>query len=135
MTNRRFTIWHYVAFFAILLASQYVFMPTQKTKELSYSQFKDSLSAGRVDKVTIKKNNIEGYFKARKQDMPEAMKEKPRKLPRLFSRNDSRPDDQTAFKVVRVDDKELIPELERQNVEYKGKVSALCADSVVAHTA
>src|SRR5437867_8210014 len=105
--QRQFAVWYFVAAFAILLAVQsFLFAP--HTENLSYSDFKALVRAGKVADVTLGSRAISGRLSP---DGLEGLlpKEKLEDLKR------SGPGGHR-FVTVRVDDPTLIPELEAAKV-------------------
>jgi cell division protease FtsH len=93
-----FTIWYFVlAFILILVIQNYII--SKKTEDvLQYSEFKESVRAGKIKKLTIMAEAIEGE------------RETERGLRR--------------FQTVRVEDPDLVKELEALHVTYEGKVES-----------
>jgi cell division protease FtsH len=93
-----FTIWYFVlAFILILVIQNYII--SKKTEDvLQYSEFKESLRAGKIKKLTIMAEAIEGERETEKG------------LRR--------------FQTVRVEDPDLVKELEALHVTYEGKVES-----------
>ena len=90
-----FSIWYFIL--AVLLLTylqQYLFSP--KVETISYSQFKQGLAEGSVTKLIIGPENITGAIKGKdkKQDQ--------------------------RFTTVRVDDPNLMKELDEHKVDYSG---------------
>jgi cell division protease FtsH len=93
-----FTIWYIViAFLLIFLLQNY--LTTQKVNEISYSQFKNLVRENRVEDLVITPENIKGKIKG-----GEGIE---------LSGN--------PFQTVRVEDPELIKELDKKGIQYKGK--------------
>jgi cell division protease FtsH len=93
-----FTIWYFVlAFILILVIQNYII--SKKTEDvLQYSEFKESVRAGKIKKLTIMAEAIEGERETEKG------------LRR--------------FQTVRVEDPDLVKELEALHVPYEGKVES-----------
>jgi cell division protease FtsH len=94
-----FTIWYFViAFLIILLIQNYIVMKKSEV-EIPYSTFKEALRAGKiVGELTITQESIAG----------ERETEKARQK----------------FYTIRVEDSDLVKELETYHVNYKGKVES-----------
>ncbi len=93
-----FTIWYVViAFLLIFLLQNY--LASQKVNEISYSQFKNLVRENGVKDLVITPENIQGKIKAG-EGIDAAGK---------------------PFQTVRVEDPELIKELEKKGIQYKGK--------------
>ncbi|OPY68650.1 MAG: ATP-dependent zinc metalloprotease FtsH [Syntrophorhabdus sp. PtaU1.Bin002] len=90
-----FSIWYFlVALLLITYLQQYLFSP--KVETISYSQFKQNLAEGTVGKLTISPENITGTLKGK----------------------DKKPDQR--FVTVRVDDPNLVKELDERKIDYSG---------------
>ena len=98
LKKANFTIWYFViAFLIILLIQNYIV--TRKTEDvIPYSEFKESLKAGTIRDLTITQESISGERETEKG------------LRR--------------FQAVRVEDSDLIKELEAAHVKYTGKVDS-----------
>jgi cell division protease FtsH len=93
-----FTIWYIViAFLLIFLLQNY--LTSQKVNEISYSRFKELVKEDRVQDLIITSEHIKGRIKAGEGIQPEAKH----------------------FQTVRVEDPELIKELDKKGIQYKGK--------------
>jgi len=94
-SKARFSIWYFViAFLLILYLQQYLFSP--KVETIPYGQFKQDLAGGKVSKLVIGPENITGTTKG--------TNEKPDKR----------------FTTVRVDDPNLVQELDQRKIDYSG---------------
>jgi cell division protease FtsH len=113
--QRRFSIWYFVAAFLILLAVEN-FLMGAITENLTYNEFKALLKAGKITEVTLTDKIITGRMK---QDGLEGLlpKEKIAEIQR-FGTGDQR------FVVVRVDDPQLVPELEAAKVKFAGRLES-----------
>jgi cell division protease FtsH len=98
LKKTHFTIWYFViAFLIILLIQNYIV--TRKTEDvISYSEFKESLRTGKIKDLTITQESISGERETEKG------------LRR--------------FQAVRVEDLDLVKELEAQHVKYSGKIDS-----------
>jgi len=93
-----FTIWYVViAFLLIFLLQSY--LTTQKTDEISYSKFKELVRENRVEELVITPEIIRG---------------------RIIG-NEGVDRSGKSFQTVRVEDPELIKELDERGIQYKGK--------------
>jgi cell division protease FtsH len=101
-----FTIWYFViAFILILVIQNYII--SKKTEDvLQYSEFKESLRAGKIKKLTIMAEAIEGE------------RETDKGLRR--------------FQTVRVEDPDLVKELETLHVTYEGKVESKWVTNILS---
>ncbi|MEJ2707429.1 MAG: ATP-dependent zinc metalloprotease FtsH [Anaerolineales bacterium] len=94
----KFSIWYLIAAILILtLIRSFITEPllAQQT-EIPYSQFKSDLRAGQIKSVTLSEERVSGVMKA----------------------------EDSQFYAIRVEDPDLIQELEAQNVEITGQVSS-----------
>ncbi|HUL21976.1 MAG TPA: ATP-dependent zinc metalloprotease FtsH [Thermodesulfobacteriota bacterium] len=96
LKKAHFTIWYFViAFLIILLIQNYIM--TRKTEDvIPYSEFKETLRTGKIKELTITPESINGDRETEKGVR--------------------------GFQTVRVEDPELVKELEAHHVQYKGKV-------------
>ncbi len=101
-----FTIWYFViAFLIILLIQNY--MMTRKTEDvIPYSEFKESLRTGKIKDLTITPESINGERETEKGIR--------------------------GFQTVRVEDPELVKELEANRVQYKGKVDSKWLTNIIS---
>jgi cell division protease FtsH len=113
--QRRFSIWYFVAAFLVLLAFEN-FLMGAITENLTYNEFKGLLKAGKITEVTLTDKVITGRLKQEGLDglLP---KEKIAEIQR-FGTGEQR------FVVVRVDDRELVPELEAAKVKFAGRLES-----------
>ena len=93
-----FTIWYVViAFLVIFLIQSY--LTTQKANEISYSQFKELVRGNGVEELVITPQVIRGRIEGDEGiDQPGRL-----------------------FQTVRVEDPELIKDLEKKGIQYRGK--------------
>src|SRR5512136_423417 len=113
--QRRFSIWYFVAAFFVLLAVEN-FLMGAITENLTYNEFKALLKAGKVTEVTLTDKVITGRLKQEGLDglLPQ---EKIKDIQR-FGGGEQR------FVVVRVDDAQLVPELEAAKVKFAGRLES-----------
>jgi cell division protease FtsH len=98
LKKTHFTIWYFVIAFLIILLIQNYLM-TRKTEDvIPYSEFKETLRAGKIKELTITPESINGERETEKGVR--------------------------AFQTVRVEDPDLVKELESHHVQYKGKVDS-----------
>jgi cell division protease FtsH len=93
-----FTIWYFVIAFLIILLLQNYFVSKGSEDVIPYSEFKESLRTGKIKELTITPETISGEWMTEKG---------PRK-----------------FQTVRVEDADLVKELETQRVRYTGKIDS-----------
>ena len=113
--QRRFSIWYFVAAFFVLLAIEN-FLMGAITENLTYNEFKALLKAGKITEVTLAEKVITGRLRQEGLDglLP---KEKVAEIQRFGS-------GEQRFVVVRVDDRELVPELEAAKVKFAGRLDS-----------
>ena len=98
LKKTHFTIWYFLIAFLIILLIQNYFVGKKVEDEISYSEFKESLRAGKIKEVTITPEAISGVKETEKG---------PRRL-----------------KTVRVEDPDLVKELDAHHVQYTGKIDS-----------
>ena len=59
----KFSLWYYIAFFAIILALEYMFFSGPSAKEIPYSEFRYLLNKNQIESVVITKDKIQGMLK------------------------------------------------------------------------
>ena len=87
-------VWYFVLVFILLIAAQHFLSKNIQT--ISYSQFKHELSAGHVSKLTVGTDTINGTLALEGKNPEE-------------------------FVTVRVEDPDLVKELNQKNVDYSGR--------------
>jgi cell division protease FtsH len=106
LKKTRFTIWYFVIAFLIILLIQNYFM-TRKTEDvIPYSEFKESLRADKIKELTITQESINGERETEKG--------------------------LRGFTTVRVEDKDLVNELEAHHVKYTGKVDSKWLTNIIS---
>ena len=107
--QKQFSIWYvFIALWAIMLFQMFVtpfFAPT----EIPYSEFKAAVAAGRVEEVSVSSAVIHGRMKPEAAPSGEAAK----------TLKEGR-----VFDTVRVEDPDLIRELEKQHVKVTGVIQS-----------
>src|SRR4030067_520814 len=102
-----FSIWYFlITFLLITYLQQYFFSP--KVETIPYSQFKQNLVAGNVTKVIIGPENINGTLKG--------LEKKP----------------EQAFTTLRVDDPNLVKELDEHKIDYSGRYESKLLGSILS---
>ncbi len=91
-----FSIWYFILVFLLLSWLHDAYLFTRQVKIIPYSEFKQLVRNGRVEKVVIGEEHIAGQFKAPV-------------------------DDKILFKTVRVNDPELVKFLDQYGVVYTGE--------------
>jgi len=98
LKKTHFTIWYFVIAFLIILLIQNYIVTRRAEDVISYSEFKESLRAGKIKDLTITQESISGERETEKG------------LRR--------------FQTVRVEDSDLVKELETYHVKYTGKIDS-----------
>jgi cell division protease FtsH len=98
LKKTHFTIWYFVIAFLIILLIQNYIVSRRVEDVIPYSEFKESLRAGKIKDLTITQESISGVRETEKE-------------PRRFT-------------TVRVEDSDLVKELETYHVKYTGKVDS-----------
>jgi cell division protease FtsH len=102
-----FSIWYFlIAFLLISYLQQYFFSP--KVETIPYSQFKQNLVAGNVTKLIISPEKINGTLKG----------------------NEKKPEQ--AFTSLRVDDPNLVKELDEHKIDYSGHYESKLLSSILS---
>ncbi len=91
--KKRFSIWYFFLAMLFLSYAQQFFV-SSKVETIPYSQFKQSIADGTAGKLVIGPENIEGTLKGSSSQ---------------------------TFTTIRVDDPDLVKELDERNVSYSGK--------------
>ncbi len=106
LKKTHFTIWYFViAFLIILLIQNYITM--RKAEDIiPYSEFKESLRAGKIRELTITTESING-----ERETEKGLRK---------------------FQTVRVEDPDLVKELEAHQVKYTGKVESKWLTNVIS---
>jgi cell division protease FtsH len=106
LKRTHFTIWYFViAFLIILLIQNYIM--TRKTEDvIPYSEFKETLRTDKIKDLTITPESINGERETEKGIR--------------------------GFQTVRVEDPDLVKDLEAHRVQYKGKVDSKWLTNIVS---
>jgi cell division protease FtsH len=102
------SLWGALIFFALLLLLQNM-LANPSAQQLPYSEFKAALRQGRIQRVQIGKHTIRGTRLLPREPRP------------YDSTEDASAMRSVRFTTVRVDDPELIRELETHQIPYKGQ--------------
>jgi cell division protease FtsH len=106
LKKTHFTIWYFVIAFLIVLLLQ-SYLSTRKTEVVvPYSEFKELLRAGKIKELTITPESISGERETEKGP--------------------------PGFQTVRVEDPDLVKELETYHVKYTGKVDSKWLTNIVS---
>lgn len=93
-----FTIWYFLIAFIIILLIQNYIVSKRAEDVIPYSEFKESLRAGKIKNLTITQENITG-----ERETEKGLRK---------------------FQTVRVEDPDLVKELEAHHVRYTGKIES-----------
>ena len=108
MNNRQtWSVGYFLIAVAVLVGVQTLLAP--KANELTYSEFKQRLAAGQVQEVLISDTLIRGTLKPEKEG-----------------------GEPTAFLTVRVTDDQLVPELEKHGVAFRGQYESQLVNALVS---
>jgi cell division protease FtsH len=102
-----FSIWYFLLAFLLFSYLQQSFL-SRKVETIPYSQFKQELAAGNVSKLTIGPKNITG-----------TLKEKDKKATQEFT-------------TIRVNDPDLVKELDERKVDYSGHYESKFMSTVLS---
>ncbi|PKN66599.1 MAG: cell division protein FtsH [Deltaproteobacteria bacterium HGW-Deltaproteobacteria-12] len=103
----QFSIWYFVITIIFIIYLQQYFL-SSKVETIPYSQFKQNLVAGNVAKLIISPENITGTLKVAEK------------------KNDQ------AFITLRVDDPNLVKELDEHKVDYSGRYESKLLSSILS---
>lgn len=98
LKKTHFTIWYFVIAFLIILLIQNYIVSKRAEDVIPYSEFKESLRAGRIKNITITQESITG-----ERETEKGLRK---------------------FQTVRVEDPDLVKELEAHRIQYTGKVES-----------
>ena len=98
LKKTHFTIWYFVIAFLLILLIQNYFVMKKTEDVIPYSEFKQTIREGKIRDLTVTQESISGERETEKG---------PRK-----------------FTTVRVEDSDLVKELETYHVKYTGKVDS-----------
>jgi cell division protease FtsH len=106
LKKTRFTIWYFVIAILIIFLVQNYIMTRKSEVVIPYSEFKDALRAGKVKDLTVTTESISGEM------------ETPKGLQK--------------FQTVRVEDSDLVKELDSLHVKYAGKVDSKWLTTIIS---
>jgi cell division protease FtsH len=98
LKKTHFTIWYFVIAFLLILLIQNYFVMKKTEIVISYSEFKQTLREGKIKELTITQESISGERETEKGP--------------------------SKFTTVRVEDSDLVKELETYHVKYTGKIDS-----------
>lgn len=134
MENKtKFSIWYYILAFLLLLFLQVLFFSSTQVPEISYKQFRDYLVAGKIERVVLTETKIFGELKSDSSavgqpgETPKPVKKpqlpEPTKTPWRLGWFDKSQIHALQFVVTRVEDPNLIADLQKAGVDYRGKIT------------
>jgi cell division protease FtsH len=91
-------VWYVLAFLLLLALGQAFFATLQTGRTIQYSEFKSHLRGGRVQEAVVSEDRVRGTLRTGEGDQP--------------------------FVAIRIEDPQLVEELERQGVRYTGEASS-----------
>ena len=98
LKKTHFTIWYFLIAFLIILLIQNYFVSKKVEDEISYSEFKEAVRGGKIKELMIMQEAISGV--------------------REIDKGSRR------FRTVRVEDPDLVKDLETYHVQYTGKIDS-----------
>ena len=107
----RFSIWYFLAAFAVVLALQ-AYLTNEQVTEISYAEFKQLVDAGKVTDVVVSPDYVSG--KLTTLDLEGILQ--PDKIAQLKQWGGS----SHSFRAVKVDDPKLIETLEARKIPFSG---------------
>jgi cell division protease FtsH len=132
----KFSIGYYLALFGLILLMETLFFSGPAVKEIAYSKFRDLLQQNKIEQVVIEPDKLYGLLKgSQNSEKPEAAEKKqtPITVPRKqtpwhlsFNQLSQEAKDQIKrqFIVVRLQDPNLIQDLQSHGVDYRGKIES-----------
>ena len=106
LKKTRFTIWYFVIAILIIFLVQNYIMTKRTEVAISYSEFKDALRTGKVKDLTVTAESISGEIEGEKGLQK--------------------------FQAVRVEDPDLVKELDSQHVKYTGKIDSKWVTNIIS---
>ncbi len=127
--QRNWTLWYYLILFVLILSIQWMFLDNRYAAqtELSYREFKEAVAQGKVEEVVILERQIVGLFRDSSEvaDTTDSHVSTGPVAPWRLRLEEIERQMQRQFYVNRLpdmDDPELLPLLERADVEYSGRI-------------
>ncbi len=111
--EQQFSLWYFIMVFFALMVIQFFLFPTQ-VENLSYSDFKSLLKSNQIIELTLSEKHITGLV--RLEGLEKTLS--PEKIKRLKKSETG----EHRFSSIRVEDPNLIQDLEAAKVRYTGKV-------------
>lgn len=113
--QQQFSLWYFLIAFILILAFQNYFYTTQ-VEDLPYSTFKTLLKAGKLRDISVTDQTISGVLINQGLEglLPRDKLEKIRRIEQ----------DELRFKTTRVDDPDLVKDLEAAGVDFAGRIES-----------
>ena len=92
-------VWYVLAFLLLLALGQAFFFTLQSGRTIQYSEFKDLVRQGKVQEVVVAEDRVRGKLKTAENG-------------------------QSAFVAIRIEDPQLLQDLDKTGVRYTGEVSS-----------
>jgi cell division protease FtsH len=136
--QHKFSLAYYLLFFILILFLESLFFSGTAVKQISYSKFRDLIQANRIQSVIIEPDHIYGLERppASDKDAPSKGSSKgqttftphQRHAPWYLNLEHSNGRDKVPLKrqfmVVRLKDPQLLQELQRHQIDYRGKLES-----------
>ena len=106
LKKTNFTIWYFVIAFLIIIFVQSYFFTKGTEDVIPYSEFKESMRAGRIKELTITLETISGEWTTEKGTRK--------------------------FQTIRVEDPDLVKDLESHKVKYTGKIDSKWVTNILS---
>jgi len=140
----RFSLWYYLSLLLGFFLLQTLLFSGSDSREIAYSEFREDVRAGKVERVVIAQDQIHGLFRAGKPAAPappsEPLEVPPKRAPwhpgriwtgiegwseSLRSRAEAAQAELALhFTVVPLEDPELLDLLDHHGVEYRGRIES-----------
>ena len=124
----KFSIYYYLIALFMIFSLQWLLFSKPIVKEISYKQFRDYLDAGKIESVIITPEKIYGRLKAAdstqvadgdKKDFAPVTGKPPWRL----DWEEHHRELERQFVVTRLEDQNLIQDLQKQGVDYRGRIT------------
>ncbi|MEC4677003.1 MAG: ATP-dependent metallopeptidase FtsH/Yme1/Tma family protein, partial [Nitrospirota bacterium] len=135
----KFSVWYYLIVFGTIFLMDSLFFSGYAVKEISYSDFRDRLAAGQIERVVITEKKIHGTMKSPDSEKTGRVKSGAGKEGETFSpvskhtpwrlrlkelKAERERKLKQQFVVTRLDDKKLVEDLQSHGVDYRGKINS-----------
>ncbi len=131
----KFSIWYYLLIIALIFLFDLFFFSGPQVREISYKTFRDYLNQEKIENVVITRDKIFGLLKeadtlkqaqihkAKSEDFKPALKHTPWHLNLEKYAKDYEKRIKRQFTVIRLEDRNLIEDLQKHGVDYRGKLA------------